>query len=87
MRRQRDDRLAMGIGERTGADEQGARPAFHEGCEGRCYLADAGRSRNDDLLSRRLRPFLNIGLLGDGFQQLGTDKHGNCPRARDELAQ
>ena len=77
----------MGIGEGAGADEQGPRPAFHEGCKGCCDLAEAGRLRNDHLLPKRLRRFLYIGSLGDGLRHVRADKHSHRRRPRDELAQ
>src|SRR5262245_59290892 len=86
-RGQRDDCLAMGVGERAGADEQCACPSFDELCEGCVDLTPASRFGNDDLLPEGLCRFLHIGLLGHRLRLARSDEHGNGRCLGSELTQ
>jgi hypothetical protein len=86
-RGQRDDGLLMGIGNRAGADEQGASRALDEHRKGGLDLGLAGPFGNDELLREGLCGTLHIGALGLGLRPARTDEHGNGRRLGSELAQ
>jgi hypothetical protein len=84
---ERDDGLAMRIGQRSGTDQHCICPALGELCKCRLDLRAAGRVGDDKLESKCLRRFCYIDALDLGLLPTRHDEHGNSRRLERDLTE